>query len=130
MLAAGTSRKIADLGTTTFRPPFVPVSMASHRRQRARRAPGADPPPARENTHRDERAYFRDYGGVLRPARYGPTIATRSPPNAWPRTKAVVFDASSLGKIDVIGPQAAALLDFVYYHADVEPRGRAAPATA
>jgi sarcosine oxidase subunit alpha len=27
----------------------------------------------------------------------------------------VVFDASSLGKIEVIGPQAAALLDFVYY---------------
>ena len=115
VLAAGTSRKIADLGTTTFRPPFVPVSMATiagsergELQAPIRRLPA-------ENTHREERAYFRDYGGVLRPAWYGPQSDAIAAECVAARTKAVVFDASSLGKIDVIGPQAAALLDFVYY---------------
>jgi sarcosine oxidase, subunit alpha len=115
VLAAGTSRKIADLGTTTFRPPFMPVSMASiagsergELQAPIRRLPA-------ENTHREERAYFRDYGGVLRPAWYGPHTDSVAAECVAARTKAVVFDASSLGKIDVIGPQAAALLDFVYY---------------
>ena len=115
VLAAGTSRKIADLGTTTFRPPFVPVSMATiagsergELQAPIRRLPA-------ENTHRGERACFRDYGGVLRPAWYGADAGAITAECIAARTKAVVFDASSLGKIDVIGPQAAALLDFVYY---------------
>src|SRR5688572_1535799 len=115
LLAAGTSRKVADLGTTTFRPPFVPVSMATiaggergELQAPIRRLPA-------ENIHREERAYFRDYGGVLRPAWYGPQSDAITAECVAARTRAVVFDASSLGKIDVIGPQAAALLDFVYY---------------
>ena len=115
VLAASTSRKIADLGTTTFRPPFVPASMATiagsergELQAPIRRLPA-------ENTHREERAYFRDYGGVLRPAWYGSHADAVAAECVAARTKAVVFDASSLGKIDVIGPQAAALLDFVYY---------------
>ncbi|HJT14532.1 MAG TPA: FAD-dependent oxidoreductase [Dongiaceae bacterium] len=115
VLAAGTSRKIADLGTTTFRPPIVPVSMATiagsergELQAPIRRLPA-------ENTHRGERAYFRDYGGVLRPAWYGADADAIAAECIAARTNAVVFDASSLGKIDVIGPQAAALLNFVYY---------------
>jgi sarcosine oxidase subunit alpha len=115
ILAAATSRKIADLGTTTFRPPYVPVSMASiagsergELQAPIRRLPA-------ENTHREERAYFRDYGGVLRPAWYGPQSDAIAAECIAARTKAVVFDASSLGKIEVMGPLAAALLDFVYY---------------
>lgn len=115
VLAAATSRKIADLGTTTFRPPYVPVSMASiagsergELQAPIRRLPA-------ENTHREEGAYFRDYGGVLRPAWYGTHADAIAAECVAARTKAVVFDASSLGKIDVVGPQAAALLDFVYY---------------
>jgi len=115
LLAAGTSRRIADLGTTTFRPPFVPVSMATvagaergELQAPIRRLPA-------ENTHREERAHFRDYGGVLRPAWYGLRADAITAECAAARTSAVVFDASSLGKIEVIGPQAAALLDFVYY---------------
>jgi sarcosine oxidase subunit alpha len=115
VLAAGTSRKIADLGTTTFRPPFVPVSMATiagaergELQAPIRRLPA-------ENVHRQEGAHFRDYGSLLRPAWYGPHADAITAECVAARTKAVVFDASSLGKIDVIGPQAAALLDFVYY---------------
>lgn len=115
VLAAGTARRIAELGTTTFRPPYVPVSMATvagaergELQAPIRRLPA-------ENTHREERAYFRDYGGVLRPAWYGAHADAIASECVAARTKAVVFDASSLGKIEVIGPHAAALLDFVYY---------------
>jgi sarcosine oxidase subunit alpha len=115
VLAAATSRNIAGLGTTTFRPPYVPVSMAtiagSERGQLQtpiRRLPA-------ENIHRQEGAYFRDYGGVLRPAWYGEDEQAIATECLAARNSAVVFDASSLGKIEVIGPEAAALLDFVYY---------------
>ncbi|HEX6119666.1 MAG TPA: glycine cleavage T C-terminal barrel domain-containing protein, partial [Dongiaceae bacterium] len=115
VLAAATSQDIAGLGTTTFRPPYVPVSMAtiagSERGQLQapiRRLPA-------ETLHRQEGAYFRDYGGVLRPAWYGEDQGAIDAECLAARNSAVVFDASSLGKIEVIGPQAAALLDFVYY---------------
>jgi len=115
VLAAGTSRKVAELGTTTFRPPFVPLSMATF----AGSERGELQAPIRrlpaENTHREARAHFRDYGGVLRPAWYGAQSDAIAAECVAARTSAVVFDASSLGKIDVVGPQAAALLDFVYY---------------
>jgi sarcosine oxidase subunit alpha len=115
VLATGTSRDVAALGTTTFRPPYVPVSMATvagaergQLQAPIRRLPA-------ENTHRQEGAYLRDYGGVLRPAWYGERDAAIAHECLAARNNVVVFDASSLGKIEVIGPQAAALLDFVYY---------------
>ena len=115
VLAATTSQDVAGLGTTTFRPPYVPVSMAtiagSERGQLQapiRRLPA-------ETIHRQEGAYFRDYGGVLRPAWYGEDERAIDAECRAARNSAVVFDASSLGKIEVIGPEAAALLDFVYY---------------
>jgi sarcosine oxidase subunit alpha len=114
-LAANTSRDVAMLGTTTFRPPFVPVSMATI----AGSERGQLQAPIRrlcaETIHRHEGAYFRDYGGVLRPAWYGTDEAVIAQECVAARGSAVVFDASSLGKIEVIGPQAAALLDFLYY---------------
>jgi sarcosine oxidase subunit alpha len=68
-----------------------------------------------ENAHRREKAQFRDYGGTLRPAWYGADRDVVARECLAARGQAVVFDASSLGKIEVIGPAAAALLDFVYY---------------
>jgi sarcosine oxidase subunit alpha len=115
ILAVSTSQEIAKFGTTTFRPPYVPVSMATvagaERGQLQwpiRRLPA-------ENTHRQEHAYFRDYGGVLRPAWYGARADAIAEECVAARNDAVVFDASSLGKIEIVGPAAAALLDFVYY---------------
>ena len=115
VLAAESRRDVAALGTTTFRPPFIPVSMATiagaergQLQAPVRRLPA-------ENVHRDEGACLREYGGVLRPAWYGAGEAAIESECIAARTKAVVLDASSLGKIEVIGPQAAALLDFVYY---------------
>ena len=69
---------------------------------------------ALEWEHRALRAAFREYGGWLRPAWYGEGDAvTREVVMA--RTSVGVLDASPLGKIEVIGPDAAALVDFNSY---------------
>lgn len=115
LLATATGREIAAVGVTTFRPPFVPVSMAAV----AGRELGELQSPLRrlpaEREHRADGAYFRDYGNLLRPAWYGADEAVIAQECRAARESAVVLDASPLGKIDVIGPQAAALLDFVFY---------------
>jgi sarcosine oxidase subunit alpha len=114
VLSSRLGREQAKIGTTTFRPPFVPVSMATI--AAAERGP-LQAPIRRlpiETLHRQEGANFRDYGGVLRPAWYGAETAIAEE-CAKARNGAVLLDASSLGKIEVIGPAAAALLDFVYY---------------
>jgi sarcosine oxidase subunit alpha len=114
VLSSRVGREQAKIGTTTFRPPFVPVSMATI--AAAERGP-LQAPIRRlpiEGVHRQEGAYFRDYGGVLRPAWYGAETAIAEECR-MARNNAVLLDASSLGKIEVIGPAAASLLDFVYY---------------
>jgi sarcosine oxidase subunit alpha len=116
VLADRTARSIADVGITTFRPPYVPVPMAAvagHDRGELqhplRRLPA-------ENAHRAEGAHFRDYGNLLRPAWYGPEEGALARECRAARESVAVLDASSLGKIEVIGPDAAALVDFVFYH--------------
>jgi sarcosine oxidase subunit alpha len=115
ILAAQTGRGIDAVGVTTFRPPFVPVSMATI----AGKTLGELQAPIRrlaaENVHRDEGAYFREYGNLLRPAWYGRDASPIAREYQHARNGVAVFDASSLGKIDVIGTQAAALLDFIFY---------------
>ena len=115
ILAAQTGRGIDAVGVTTFRPPFVPVSMATI----AAKTRGELQAPVRrlaaENVHRNEEAHFREYGDILRPAWYGPEAGAIARECAHARNRVAVFDASSLGKIEVVGPQAAALLDFVFY---------------
>ena len=115
ILAAQTGRGIDAVGVTTFRPPFVPVSMATI----AGRSVGELQAPLRrlvaENVHREEGAYFREYGNLLRPAWYGRDASAIAREHQHARNGVAVFDASSLGKIEVIGTQAAALLDFIFY---------------
>jgi sarcosine oxidase subunit alpha len=61
-------------------------------------------------------ARLREYGGWLRPAFYGPDEARAVQSEALIARKTVgLYDASPLGKIEVIGPNAAALLDFCGY---------------
>ena len=71
-MAALTGRTIDETGTTTYRPPFVPVPMGVI----AGRRRGALINPLRrlplEAEHRAAGAQMREYGGWLRPAWYGP----------------------------------------------------------
>ena len=68
-----------------------------------------------EPQHRGLRRRFREYGGWLRPACYGDAEAVaREALRA--RETVGVFDGSPLGKIEVFGPQAGALVDFNSYN--------------
>jgi sarcosine oxidase subunit alpha len=117
-LALATGRDIAAVGTTTYRPPFTPVPMpalAGMRRGEllnpVRRLP-------LEARHRAHGAVFDDYGGWLRPAFYGEASGRAAAIEREARTArdaATIFDGSPLGKIEVIGPDAAAFLDFNSY---------------
>jgi sarcosine oxidase subunit alpha len=118
LMAAITGQPIAETGTTTYRPPFTPVPLASFAGKRSgilfnpvRRLP-------LENLHRADGAVFRDYGGWLRPAYFGPgDIGTSVRTEVvGARRSVALFDGSTLGKIEVIGPGAAEFLDFIFYN--------------
>ena len=117
-LALATGRAIGAVGPTTYRPPFTPVPMpalAGMRRGEllnpVRRLP-------LEARHRAHDAVLDDYGGWLRPAFYGEAgerAAAIEREARLARDAAAIFDGSPLGKIEVIGPDAAAFLDFNSY---------------
>jgi len=116
-MAAITGRSIEATGTTTYRPPFVPVPfgiVAGRRR-------GQLFNPVRrlvlEDAHRAAGAVFREYGGWLRPAWYGVGSEAEEVAREASRARQAVgiLDGSPLGKIEVMGPDAGALVDFNSY---------------
>ena len=117
-MAALTGRTIDETGTTTYRPPFVPVPMGvvGGRRRGALLNPLKRL--ALEPEHRGDGAQMREYGGWLRPAWYGPDDPDRAIQREAARARDTValFDGSSLGKIEIIGPDAAKLADFHSYN--------------
>jgi len=109
---------VENLGTTTFRPPYTPVAFAAL----AGRSRGTLFDPERvtalHDWHVTRGAVFEDVGQWKRP-RYYPlpgedmeTAVLRE--CAATRTSVGILDGSTLGKIDVQGPDAGALLDMVY----------------
>jgi sarcosine oxidase, subunit alpha len=111
-------RPVEELGTTTFRPPYTPVAFAAL----AGRQRGALFDPERTTALHDwhvaHDAVFEDVGQWKRP-RYYPrpgeemdTAVLRE--CAAARTGVGILDGSTLGKIDVQGPDAAVLLDRIY----------------
>ncbi|TGV96189.1 sarcosine oxidase subunit alpha family protein, partial [Mesorhizobium sp. M2D.F.Ca.ET.145.01.1.1] len=115
-----TGRTVPEVGTTTYRPPFTPVPLASF----AGACAGELMAPVRrlplENVHRASGAVFQEYGGWLRPAHYGGRNADAEraiQDEAFrARQSVALFDGSTLGKIEVIGPRAAEFVDFLYYN--------------
>lgn len=116
-MAAITGRTIAETGTTTYRPPFVPVpfTVVAGRRR------GEFFNPVRrlvlENEHRAGGAVFREYGGWLRPAWYGSGSGADEVAREARQARETVgiLDGSPLGKIEVIGPDAGTLVDYNSY---------------
>ncbi len=117
-MAALTGRTIDETGTTTYRPPFVPVPMGviGGRRRGAPLNPLKRVP--LEPEHRADGAQMREYGGWLRPAWYGTDEPERAIQREAARARDTValFDGSSLGKIEIVGPDAAKLADFNSYN--------------
>ncbi len=111
-----TGRDIPDVGTTTYRPPFTPVPYTSFAGPRG----GSRMNPLRrlalEGRHRAAGALLGEYGGWLRPIHYGRDERTIEAEARMARETVGLFDASPLGKIEVIGPDAAEFLDFIYYN--------------
>jgi glycine cleavage system aminomethyltransferase T len=119
LLAAATGRSIADTGSVLARAPAVPVAIAAFAAEHS----GTHFRPVRRTpSHQfatDRGAVFMD-AGLWRRAQWFPLAGESD----WRQTvdrevKAVrsgvgVCDVSTLGKIDVQGPDAAALLDRVY----------------
>lgn len=117
-LASLTNRSIPDVGTTTYRPPFIPVPLPIIGGKR--RAQFFNPLKrlVLERVHREEGAVFREYGGWLRPAFYGGGDAreTIQREALAARQGVALMDGSPLGKIELVGPDAGALADFNSYH--------------
>ncbi|MGI3183674.1 sarcosine oxidase subunit alpha family protein [Nioella aestuarii] len=119
ILADATGRAIPETGTTTYRPPFVPVSIAAF----GAGAQGKGFAPERFTTSHDasiERGAPMITAGLW----YRPSYFPRPGETTWrqscdrevmmTRNAVGVCDVSTLGKIDIQGPDAGAFLDFVY----------------
>lgn len=117
-MAALQGRSIPKVGTTTFRPPFVPIPLEAYSGQVKGRQISALKRLALEPEHRALDAAMGEYGGWLRPAWFGndgmEAAVARECQIA--RTSAAIMDGSALGSIEVMGPDARAFVNFVYYN--------------
>ncbi len=115
VLARLTGQDPGNVGTTTFRPNFMPVTMGAIAGNRQ----GGFYRPTRHlpahQWHVSQGAAFDSFGLWKRPAYYGVDMqqSIRAEVTAV-RHKAGLFDGSPLGKIEVSGPDAAEFLSRVY----------------
>ena len=117
-LAEATQRSIPEVGVTTFRPPYMPVTLGTLAGNRVGRfyAPVRELP--MHDRHRMLGAEFDRYGAWQRPTCYprpGEDEAKALAREALAvRSGVGICDGSALGKIEVRGPDAARFLDFIY----------------
>jgi sarcosine oxidase subunit alpha len=120
LLAAETERSPAEVGTTTFRPPYTPLLMGAitglgrgTRLQTRRHLPAHEAQIA-------SGAFFRDYGLWYRPAAYPEPDESLEAAIAREvlsvRGSVGLMDGSSLGKIEVAGPDAAEFVNRLFYN--------------
>jgi sarcosine oxidase subunit alpha len=109
---------MSSVGTTTFRPPYTPVTIGAL----AGRDIGDLADPVRMTPihawHVEHGAKFEDVGQWKRPWYYprpGETMHDAVNRECMATRNAIgILDASTLGKIDIQGPDAAELLDRIY----------------
>jgi len=117
-VAEMTARSPSEVGSTTYRPPYTPVTLGAlaGRQLGPRYAPKRLLPAHAE--HEALGAHWWEAGGWMRPACYlrkGENVAQAVQREAAAvRAGVGVFDASPLGKIEVTGPDAAKFLDRFY----------------
>ncbi|MDH3700481.1 MAG: sarcosine oxidase subunit alpha family protein [Alphaproteobacteria bacterium] len=118
LLAAERDAPVPEVGTTTFRPPYTPVTFGALAGRdigplfaAVRRTP-------MQGWHEAQGAAFEDVGQWQRPFYYPRDDETKDDAVAREvlavRQSVGILDASTLGKIDIKGPDATALLDWVY----------------
>lgn len=118
VVAAATGADVGELGVTSYRPPATPVAFAAL----AGRNRGDLLDPARMTSihpwHVDNGAVFEDVGQWKRPWYFpqpgeGMDTAVRRECQAA-RDGVAMMDASTLGKIEIVGSDAPAFLDMIY----------------
>lgn len=121
IVASARGVEIPDVGVTTFRPPYTPLTFGAivgqnrrHLFHMVRKTPMHD-------WESDQGAVFEDVGDWKR-ARYFPRAGEDMDAAVRRECKAVresvgLFDASTLGKIDLQGRDVAWLLDMLYTNA-------------
>jgi sarcosine oxidase subunit alpha len=118
ILAQALNKTIPETGTTTFRPNYTPVTFGTF----AGRELGEFLDPVRKTAvhewHVEKGAAFEDVGNWKRPWYYpknGEDLhAAIARESLAVRTSVGILDASTLGKIDIQGPDSAKLLNWVY----------------
>jgi sarcosine oxidase subunit alpha len=121
IIAETTGQSIPEIGVTTFRPPYTPVTFGAI----AGRNCGALFDPVRRTPmhawHEVRGAVFEDVGQWKRPWYYprpGETMAQAVDREVKAaRSGVVILDASTLGKIDLQGRDVAELLNRIYTNA-------------
>jgi sarcosine oxidase subunit alpha len=121
IVSEATGQAIAELGVTTFRPPYAPVTFGAV----VGRHCGLMFDPVRRTPmhawHEAHGAVFEDVGQWKRPWYYprpGEDMAAAvARESKAARTGIGMLDASTLGKIELQGPDAAELLNRVYTNA-------------
>ena len=123
ILASGITAELLGIplettGTTTFRPPYTPVAFAALAGRDRGRLYDPERVTATHDWHVEHGAVFEDAGQWKRP-RYYPregedmqTAVLRE--CAAVRARVGILDGSTLGKIDVQGPDAGILMDRLY----------------
>ncbi len=117
-LAEATERAISEVGTTTYRPPYTPVTLGALVGERSGRfyAPVRELPMHKQ--HLVLGASMELYGDWVRPSTYlkaGEDEASAVNREALAVRQSVgICDGSALGKIEVRGPDAADFLNFIY----------------
>ena len=106
VLAEATGRRIDELGTTVWRPPYVPISLgalAGRNHQPVRHSP-------MQSWHEAHGAAPLIAGAWIRPDHYGdPQAEARHV-----REQVGIIDVTPLGKLDLRGPDVPKLLNLVY----------------
>jgi len=118
VLTGSLQAPIPQIGTTTFRPPYTPISfgaLTGSRRKGLFQLVRRTPPYA---WHLDHNADFEPVGQWRRPYCYPRADEDRhasvNREIMAVRKKVGLLDASTLGKIELKGPDAAAFLDRIY----------------
>jgi sarcosine oxidase subunit alpha len=118
IMAALRGQPIPAVGTTTFRPPYTPVTFGAIAGSETGRHYQPTRRSAMHEWHAENGAVFVEAGLWLRPRYYprgGETIAEASLREAKHVRSAVgLVDVSTLGKIDLQGPDTAEFLNRVY----------------
>ena len=121
VMAALRNKSINDVGTTTFRPPFTPLTFGAIVGQNRRELFLQKRSSPMQPWHQKNGAVYEDVGDWKRPRYFpqqGESMADAVKRECLlTRGQVGILDASTLGKIDLQGKDAAKLLNMVYTNA-------------